>query len=465
MSHDKKHIKIEFIGAAQTVTGSKTLVSTAGKKILIDCGLFQGPRKIRELNWQSLDIATEIDAIILTHAHVDHSGYLPKLVKDGFSGPIYCSKGTFDLCEIILMDSAYLQEEDARFANKTKHSRHNPALPLYEVKDAEKALKLFKVLESDKWHELFPDISVRLLRSGHILGSSFIQLSVKEQQKSKLITFSGDIGNGRQKVIKGPRSVLETDYLVMEGTYGDRVQPKADPSDTIAECIHKIHKNKGVLVIPAFAVGRTQEILFILRKLENENKIPKLPVYLDSPMATKATQAYLNNKDELNLQVEEGEVVESLRPHSYEIAQTADDSMLLCMQEGPMVVVSAAGMLTGGRVLHHLKVRLPKPENIVLLVGWQADETKGRLLQNGLPKIRIHHKEVDIEAQIVSIDCLSAHGDSQDIINWIKDIEKKPTKIFLNHGEQSALNTLSYRIRHELNLDVEVPDMGQAYDL
>ncbi len=456
---------IQFLGAAKTVTGSKTMVSAHGKKILVDCGLFQGPKAIRELNWMEFTDASMFDAVILTHAHIDHSGYLPKLVKEGFDGPIYCSQGTFDLCEIMLMDSAHLQEEDAKFANKTKHSKHNPALPLYTTADAEKALTLFKPLPKNQWLELFPNISVQLLRSGHILGSSFVQIAIQDDYKPITITFSGDIGNNRQNVIKGPVPILETDYLVMEGTYGDRVQAKTDPSDIIAECVNKVAKKGSVLVIPSFAVGRSQEILYLLRKLEAENKIPEIPVYLDSPMAVEATRIYMRHKEELKLDSDEKGFIEPLCSHCFETVKSADDSMLLCMQDGPMVVVSAAGMLTGGRVLHHLKARLPNPDNIVLFVGWQAEETKGRLLQQGLPKIRIHHQEVDVEAEIQTADSLSAHGDSEDILNWVRMIDKKPKTVFLNHGEESALNTLRYRFENELGLHTLIPNFEQKYTL
>ncbi len=460
-----KNPRIQFLGAAKTVTGSKTLITAFGKKILIDCGLFQGPKRIRELNWQEFDGASEIDAVILTHAHIDHSGYLPKLSKEGFSGPIYCSHGTHDLCQIMLPDSAYLQEEDARFANKTGHSSHSPALPLYNSRDAQKALELFVPLDQDEWHEIFENISLRLLRSGHILGSTFVQLRFQLDHRSSIITFSGDIGNGRQNVIKGPVSIIETDYLVMEGTYGDRAQPKVDPSIELVRLINKVYKNQGVLVIPSFAVGRAQEILFLLRKLEKEKRIPEIPVYLDSPMAVEATEIYMRHMDDLRITADREGLIEPLCSHCYTAVQSPDDSMLLCMQDGPMVVVSAAGMLSGGRVLHHLKARLPKAENAVLFVGWQAEETKGRLLKQGLPKIRIHHQEVDVEAEIAAIDSLSAHGDTQDIIEWIKGIEKGPKKVFLNHGEESALNTLGYRLKYELGLNISIPNFEEEFEL
>ncbi len=445
------------------MTGSKTLLRAFGKKILVDCGLFQGPREIRQLNWHKFEGAEQIDAVILTHAHIDHSGYLPKLSKEGFDGPIYCSSATYDLCKIMLLDSAHLQEEDAKYANKTRHSSHRPALPLYETKDAHRALNLFKTIEKNKWQEIFPNISVRLLRSGHILGSTFVQIMLKNAKKNTIITFSGDIGNGRQNVIKDPVSLVETDYLVMEGTYGDRSQSKEDPKEILTKLIHKIYKNKGVLIVPAFAVGRTQEILYLLRKLETEKKIPEIPVYLDSPMAIEATEIYLRHMEDLKLDLNEDGFMEPLSSHAYYPTQYVEESKNLCKKDGPMIVISASGMLTGGRVLHHLKTRLPKEENIVLFVGWQAEETKGRLLLHGIPKIHIHHEEIEVKAQIASIDSLSAHGDTEDIIRWIQGIEKKPRLIFLNHGEQAALNTLQYRLQKEVQMQVVVPSMNEEF--
>jgi metallo-beta-lactamase family protein len=377
---------IQFLGAAQTVTGSKTLLSFRGKKILIDCGMFQGPRAIREKNWEQLEGASDIDCVILTHAHIDHSGYLPKIVNEGFAGKIYCSEGTRDLCEVMLRDSAHLQEEDARYANRSKHSRHDPAKPLYTARDAEQALRLFSPLKKSEWHELYPGISVKLVRAGHILGSTIVQLNLQYDHKSLIVTFSGDLGNGRQNVIKDPEPILETDYLIMEGTYGDRVQPRVDPSEILQKLMKKVFSSKGVLVIPSFAVGRTQEILYLLRKLELEDKVPAVPVYLDSPMATEATEIYLRHRDELKLEIEKDGVVEPLCSSDFTVTRSADDSMLLCMKDGPFVVLSAAGMLTGGRILHHLKARLPHPENVVLFVGWQAEETKGAVAEAGFAK-------------------------------------------------------------------------------
>lgn len=461
MSNRPKKVTLQFLGAAKTVTGSKTLLTYGDKKILIDCGLFQGPKEIRQRNWDPLENAEKIDAIILTHAHVDHSGYLPKVVKEGFKGPIYCSSGTHDLCRILLPDSAHLQEEDAKFANYSKHSRHNPAKPLYRVADAYQALEHFKTLPQESWEEIFPGLSVKLLRSGHILGSSLVQIAMSLENKVKTITFSGDLGNNRLNVIKGPVNFLNTDYLVLEGTYGDRVQVKEDPSLQLAKSVKEIHASGGVLVIPAFAVGRTQEILFLLRKLESEKKIPEVPVFLDSPLANEATDIYLKHKDELKLHLSEKEAVEPLCSHCYTKVTDASDSQELCQRKGPMVVISAAGMLSGGRVLHHLKARLPDSKNQVLFVGFQAEQTKGRLLQQGMLNIRLHHEEVPVKAKIVSIESLSAHADTVELVNWVKEIENPPQKVFLNHGEEGPLRALKYRLQHELGLKVEIPRYGE----
>ncbi len=456
---------IQFLGAAKTVTGSRTLLSVNGKKILVDCGLFQGPKRIRNLNWNIFENAEEIDAVLLTHAHIDHSGYLPKLVKEGFNGPIYSTFATRDLCEIMLLDSAYLQEEDASFANRTKYSKHSPALPLYEVEDAERAIRLLTPIRSNEWNEIFPGLSLRLSRSGHILGSSFVQVISNENSKSKIVTFSGDLGNQRQRVIKGPVSLIETDELILEGTYGDRLQSREDPSVVLANCINEVIENNGVLVIPAFAVGRTQELLFLIRELEEQGRISEIPVFLDSPMANEVTEIYLRYPDELNFHQRGAKFLSPLSSKYFKAVRSTDESMMLCMRNGPMIVISAAGMLTGGRILHHLKARLPYENNIVLFVGFQSEETKGRLLQNGFPKIRIHHQEVEVNAKIVSIDGLSAHADTEDLIQWVKNIEKAPKRIFLNHGEEPALNALKYRLEAELGIHTVIPSMNEVFEI
>lgn len=460
-----KSVSLKFLGGAGTVTGSKTLVEFNGNRVLIDCGLFQGPRVIRDQNWQVLPHTPKIQAVILTHAHIDHSGFLPKLVKDGFSGPVYCSAATADLCRIMLMDSAFLQEEDARYANASRYSRHQPALPLYTQEDAKRAIELLKPMAYNEWAQLGPGLDFTLSRSGHILGSSFVTMNFEGQNGSRQITFSGDIGNGRSFVIRAPVNITGTDYLILESTYGDRLQPREDTASELAKVINKVMEREGTLVIPAFTVGRTQELLYLIRVLEEKRRIQPVPVYLDSPMALDATQIYMNHPDELKL-VDHGSRFDfPICSSCFRPVRSSEESMLLCMNSEPKIVISAAGMLTGGRILHHLKHRLPDKKNGVLFVGYQAEGTKGLLLKNGLREIHIHHQKVVVEAEIFSMESLSAHADSDDIMAWLKRFSKPPEMVFLNHGETNALNSLAYRIRHELEWPVAIPSQGQTFHI
>lgn len=458
-------MKITFWGAAQTVTGSRFLLEYHHRRILIDCGLFQGPKEIRELNWQPFEGAKDIDFVILTHAHIDHCGYLPKLVREGFCGRILASEATAALCEIMLPDSGRLQEEDAYYANRTKHSRHDPALPLYTEDDAIKALQFLESRPMEAWTELFPGFSFQFLRAGHILGSAIVQIAMAEGQKQHIMTFTGDLGNGRSLLLKDPARVLETDTLVIESTYGDRVQPKKDLREEFALIIEKVLGRGGTLVIPAFALGRTQEIIYLIHQLEESGRVPIYPVYLDSPMATSVTQVYSRLNGEIKVQYAAGGTF-NFSTHNFDVVSKPDDSMLLCMDRKPKIVISAAGMLTGGRVLHHLKAQLPHPESGVLFVGYQAEGTKGLLLKNGLQKLRIHHQEINVEAEIFSIDSLSAHADSNDLVHWVNAMTKKPKQTFIVHGEQNAIRTLKYRLQHECELPcIEIPAMGQSFNL
>ena len=443
-------LKLKFLGAAGTVTGSKTLIEYGSNQYMIDCGLFQGMKEIRLMNWEELKVAASIKAIILTHAHIDHSGYLPKICNEGFKGKVFCSEGTKELCKILLPDSGYLQEEDAMFANKTKHSSHDPALPLYTQADAEKCLERLHSVSMNEWTPLEAGLEFRFLNAGHILGSCIVQIKWFESSQEKILTFTGDLGNGRSHVLPRPDVIEKTDYLVAESTYGDRLQERGLEFEQIQQIVNKVIARGGTLIIPAFAVGRTQELLFILNQLQVENKIPKAPIYLDSPMAQEVTELYQAHQFKLP------EVT---------FTKSADESMLLCMSDEPKVVISAAGMLTGGRVLHHLKMKLPHEKNGVLFVGYQAQGTKGLLIKNGLRKIRLHHQEIDIEAEVFSMESLSAHADSDDMIAWMKNIKLPPRKVFLNHGEQNALFAMKYRIENEILWPAEVPIQGAEYSL
>ena len=456
--------KINFLGGVGTVTGSKTRLQVNKDQFLVDCGLFQGPKSIRSLNWQEFEGADRVKGVLLTHAHIDHSGYLPKIVKEGFSGPIYCSHATAELCRVLLMDAAYLQEEDAGYANKTKHSKYDPALPLYRVKDAEKAIDLLHPIDDGHWLELNENTSVKMERAGHILGSRILQIDIHNAHKRRVCTFSGDLGNGRSYIIKGPVGINESDIVVIESTYGNRIQKKSDPSEQLTQIIKSVYDKSGVLVIPAFSVGRTQELLHLIAALKLKGFIPDIKVYLDSPMSINATEIYKRYPKELQPFASGDETVGPLDFAEYEVVRSADDSMLLCMQDGPFIVISAAGMLTGGRILHHLKARLPDANNAILFCGYQAAETKGRLLQNGIDKLRIHHQEVNVEATIHSLDAISAHADQEELIQWLKAI-KNVQKIFINHGEPDQSQALRRRVEAELGIDTHAPQYGEEHSV
>lgn len=459
-------MRLKFLGGAGTVTGSKTLCSTEQSNFLVDCGLFQGPREIRTLNWLDQGtLAKQIEFVILTHAHIDHSGYLPKLVKDGFEGPIYCSQGTMDLCRILLPDAAYLQTEDANYANRTGYSHHKPAVPLFDLQDAEKALRQFQALPMEEWIDLAPGIGCRLSRAGHIVGSSVVHLSRQEGQKQKILVFSGDLGRKNAISLKGPSPLIEADELVIESTYGDRVHPRVDYLKAIKEVIDKVLSRGGTLVIPAFTVGRTQDILLLIHRLRQNNQMPDVPVYVDSPMALQATAIYRHHTSELKPEIEGDEVQDPLKSIQFRAIKSPDDSMMLCMDTEPKIVITAAGMLTGGRVLHHLKAKLPDEKSGVLFVGFQAAGTKGRLLQSGLRSIRIHHTDVDVEAEIFTIESLSAHADSNEIIEWVGGMHRPPSKVIVNHGEEQAARALAFRIEQELGFAVDIASMNQEIRL
>lgn len=458
-------MKISFLGAAETVTGSRFLVEYRHKRFLFDCGLFQGPKEWRQKNWEPFADAKKIDYVILTHAHIDHSGYLPKFVREGFSGKIITTPATKALCEILLPDSGRLQEEDARYANTTKHSHHDPALPLYTEEDAIAALRFIETRPSDTWVELTPGFSIRFLRAGHILGSAIVQVSMASDNRQLLLTFTGDLGNNRSLILKDPLQVTETDILVMEGTYGDRVQPHHPPEEALAQIIEKVLTRNGTLVIPAFALGRTQEIIYLIHELEEKGRIPVYPVYLDSPMADSVTKVYSKLNGDIKLEHIPGQGFH-FTTKNFRVIAKPDESMMLCMDTAPKIVISAAGMLTGGRVLHHLKEQLPRPESGVLFVGYQAEGTKGLLLKNGLKQLRIHHKVVEVEAEIFSMEHLSAHADSDDLVHWVKGIHQRPYLTFLVHGESNPLRTLKYRLETECDLEnVVIPALGSTFPL
>lgn len=445
-------ISIEFLGAAGGVTGSRTVLRCNGYQYLIDCGLFQGPKEIRQKNWDAIPgNPGDYQAIILTHAHLDHSGFLPRFYRGGYRGTIHCSNGTADLVPLLLQDAAHLEEEFAHYANATGYSSHRPAKPLFTLQDVEGVCQLLRPHPRHQWIRLNPEVSLRFLHAGHIIGASMVQFHIAAGQSSKIITFSGDLGHGRSFTIREPEPLQESDVLILESTYGDRQHPRSDTLEDVADICRRTFARNGVLVIPAFAVGRAQEMLYILRRLEDERRIPKVPVILDSPMAMAATRVYLRYPDEHK---EECRIVDEFRhnllPELFEATPTANDSMLACMRDGPMVVISAAGMLNGGRILHHLKARLPHAQNTILFCGYQAEGTKGRFLQDNagvVDTLRIHHQEVHIQAEIATVATLSAHGDCDDMVEWLMRMPKAPSDIFLNHGSALAIEAFANRLK------------------
>lgn len=458
-------MKLSFEGAARTVTGSQTLISHHGCHSLVDCGLYQAPKPLRLLNWDKPKYFDKIKSMILTHAHIDHSGLLPRWSFWGWKGPVYCTNSTADLLSIMLIDSAKLQEEDARYARMTKHSRHDPALPLYTTKDAEAALKLLHPLPFDQWQELSPFMSFRFLNAGHILGSAVVQIAYTDNQSSKILSFSGDLGGGHSDILKGAMTGLESDELVLESTYGDRSVEAEGREDRLAEVVNKVIRRGGTLVIPAFALGRTQDLLFSLHRLNQKKLIPEVPVYLDSPMANAVTKVYQKHINELTIDPTNNHIEEALSSRHFHGVESPDDSMLLCMSDEPKIVLSASGMLQGGRVLHHLKQKLPNAKNGVLFVGFQGEGTKGRLLKEQILTLRIHHQEIPVEAEIFSLEGYSAHGDANDLIKWLKSFRKLPGRIFLNHGEIESLNIFADRIHKEFGVNAIIPELHQEFDL
>ncbi len=468
-----KGVKIKLYGASDTVTGSRTLLSIAGKHWLVDCGLFQGTKDERMRNWRAFDLdLSKIEGVVLTHAHLDHSGLLPRLVKSGYRGPIHCSEGTADLLRILLLDAAFLEEEFATYANQSGYSNHRPALPLFTMEDAEAALKLLKPHArgpQGEWIQVSKEASFRFIRAGHIIGASMVQWSINTHQGPKLLTFSGDLGNARSLTIKQPEWLTETHALVLESTYGQRVLPRDDPQDQLALLLNQTFAQKGVVIIPAFAVGRAQELLFQIRSLEDQKRIPLVPVILDSPMAQKSTAIFLKHPEDhaspiftdCGPQGDEVDRCTRFLPALFETSATANDSMLACMRDGPFVVISASGMLHGGRILHHLKHRLPDARNTLIFTGFQAPGTKGRWLldrSQGLNSgsLRIHHQEVILGARIEKIDTFSSHADQQDLVNFIKHLSKPPEMLLLSHGEPAAQQALQLRLKQELGITAHI---------
>jgi len=443
-------MKLQFLGATDTVTGSRYLVTHDQTRVLVDCGLFQGYKLLRLRNWAPPPVTpASIDAVILTHAHIDHSGYLPLLARQGFNGKVFCTPGTYDLCRILLPDSGHLQEEEAAYANRHKLSKHKEALPLYTRDDALRCLKLFHPVPFDEDWQPVPGLHARLMPSGHMVGSSFVRLD----DGSRSVLFSGDIGRPNDMVLNPPVPMDGADYLVVESTYGDRLHKNADPLLELGKVINRTAARGGVVVIPAFAVGRAQSLLHCIQLLKAQGVIADVPIYLNSPMAASATQVYLKHKSELRLTAAECEAM----AHTAHIVQSPEESRLLNARHGPMVIVAASGMATGGRVVHHLKAFASNERNTILFAGYQAGGTRGAAITGGAPSVRIHGEDIPIHAEVAMFDDLSAHADAAEIVTWLKRFKAPPKQTFITHGEPAAADAMRQRIERELHWSCHMP--------
>jgi metallo-beta-lactamase family protein len=457
---------VQFLGAAETVTGSQHLVRANDRQILLDCGLFQGLKELRLRNWRQPPFdARMLDAVVLSHAHIDHCGGLPLLAKHGFRGPLHCSAATADLLPIMLRDAARLQEEDAEAANRYGYSKHQPALPLYTTEDAEAILRLIQPHPYDHAFEVARDNQVILRRTGHILGASSVELDLGGTTKPIRLIFTGDMGRFNRPILRDPEFVKVGDVLLTEATYGNRNHP-SDPLSTLARIVRESAERGGALIIPAFAVGRSQEVVWMLRKLEDTKQIPIMPVYVDSPMAINVSEVYARHPEDHHLDAQAllDPKRSPLCTHYFHLSCSRDQSKAINHVHGPLIVISANGMATGGRVLHHLKLRLPDARSTILLVGFQSEGTRGRALEEGARSVKIHGQDVAIHAKVEKLDGLSAHADRDELLRWLSGFSVPPRHTYIVHSEvdsaQSLADTLNSRSwTAEVARDLETVDL------
>lgn len=454
----EKFVKIRFLGAAGMVTGSKFLVETSEQNVLIDCGMFQGLKEFRELNWKDLPInAKTIDVVLLTHGHLDHVGYLPCLIKQGFSGKIIGTAPTLAIADIILKDSAKIHEEEAEKANKENYSKHHPALPLYTLKDAENAIKLFQVEFEDKWITLSEHISYRFQYNGHILGATFVELDIN----GKRFVFSGDIGRWNDKLLDNPKVPEWADFLFMESTYGNKLHPNENVGETLTGIIKETINKKGRLIIPCFAVERLQTLMFILWKLYQKNKIPDIPIFIDSPMGSNVLEVFKRFPTWHKLSMQD---YNAMCGH-VKIVQSYKETWEVIDDPRPKIIIAGSGMVTGGRVLTYLQQFIDESSTTVLLVGYQAEGTRGRQLQDGAHEIKFFGKYYPVKAVIKNIESLSAHADQQDLLKWMENIKNIPEKIFLIHGEPSTLDAFRLKIKDVFNWEATIPKLSEVVNV
>jgi len=449
---------LQFLGAAGGVTGSKYLFSYGDDQVLIDCGLFQGLKELRQRNWAALPIdPARLRAVILTHAHIDHSGYLPRLVSKGYKGPVYATPGTCDLLGVMLPDAAHLQEEEARYARQKGYSRHSPALPLYTVEDAEQSLTLLRPVRIGQTIEVIKGVSLDFGRVGHILGAGSARLSFEVNGQRKTFMDSGDLGRYDRPILKNPDPAGSADWLLLESTYGDRLHEKNSEIE-LRDLIKETVAQGSCLIIPAFAIGRTQDLIYTIRKMEDDGEIPAIPVHVDSPMGLEATEIYCRHTEEHDFEMQQLRSKDNcpISSHKMVVHKTPEQSKSINQFKGPMVIISASGMATGGRVLHHLKHRLPNADTTVLFAGYQAEGTRGRSLQDGAKEIKLLGELVPVRAKIKVFDGFSAHADQGEILRWLGTFKKAPQMTYIVHGEPPAAAALADVIRAQLKWKVEV---------
>ncbi len=461
-------VNLTFLGATGTVTGSRYLVEAHGTKVMVDAGMFQGPKELRLRNWAPFPVEpSTLDHVILTHAHIDHTGILPLLVRQGFEGPTIATPSTLRLLRVLLPDAAHLQEEEARYANKVGSTKHRPAQPLFSQEDVKRALRTIRPVPFGDWHVLHAGMQVRYHRQGHILGAGAVELRIKAAGEHVTIYFSGDVGRYDAPILPPPESYPGSTYLVIESTYGNRLHAATDPRDDLAEVIKEAVDRGGVVLIPAFAVDRTQEVLYYLRELIEDEAVPAVPIFVDSPMAREATAAYRDTIREHDPETRHlrGEGVDPLAPPNLTMVGRTDESKRLNTLRGPAIIISASGMATGGRILHHLRHRLPRPETTVLFVGYQAEGTRGRAILEGAKAVKIFGEMVPVRAQVRSISSLSAHADADELEIWLARAETAPKTVFVTHGEPAASAALAARITKRFAWPCHIPALEETVRL
>ena len=459
---------LQFLGAAGTVTGSKYLLEAGGERLMIDCGLFQGEKELRLRNWSPLPVkAASVNWVVLTHAHLDHTGYLPRLIKDGFRGEIHATAATVDLARLVLPDSGHLQEEDAEYANFKGYSKHKPALPLYTYEEAVKSLEALRPIDESKPLELSTHFALKFYRAGHILGARSIEVTVRENSSARKVLFSGDLGRYEQLIIREPAVPDGADYLLVESTYGDRLHPTDDYRARLAQIIESTAAHGGTVLIPSFAIGRTQELLYVLRGMMEQGTLHTVPVHVDSPMAIDVTEIYRKHHEDDNLETAalERQGVKPFSPPDVHFDRTREESVALNNIRFPVIIISASGMATGGRVVHHLERLLPDHRNTILFVGFQGSGTRGRIIQSGAESVKMHGHQVSVRARIETIENLSAHADYGEVLRWLGKFSKPPRTTFLVHGEPHAAESLKGKIAAQLRWDATVAAYLQKVSL